>query len=161
MRLSGWLKWWKPSRSLRRHRGVQGTCANRGCPCGASAPSVSQALQPLHSLAANWWIASYSALAIADRTRMGAESPVALEPATALEANLQEQDDEQNLPAGVGIHAFPEELGQAPFCTGCSSGPAMRASAMLPATSKPYTTPWRGAATCAAGSVGSTRCRLG
>ncbi|WP_145128952.1 exodeoxyribonuclease V subunit beta [Pseudomonas sp. URMO17WK12:I11] len=82
-------------------------------------PSVSQALQPLHSLAANWWIASYSALAIADdRTRMGAESPVALEPATALEANLQEQDDEQNLPAGVGIHAFPRGAGPGTFLHG-------------------------------------------
>ena len=82
-------------------------------------PSVSQALQPLHSLAENWWIASYSALAIADdRTRMGAESPVALEPATALEANLQEQDDEQNLPAGVGIHAFPRGAGPGTFLHG-------------------------------------------
>lgn len=82
-------------------------------------PTVSEALRPLHSLAANWWIASYSALAIADdRARMGAESPVAPEPATALEANLQEQDDEQNPPAGVGIHAFPRGAGPGTFLHG-------------------------------------------
>ncbi len=82
-------------------------------------PTVSEALRPLHALATNWWIASYSALAIADdRARMGAESPVAPEPATALEANLQEQDDEQNPPAGVGIHAFPRGAGPGTFLHG-------------------------------------------
>ncbi len=91
----------------------------KGVHVAPARPTLSEALRPLHSLAANWWIASYSALAIADdRARMGADSPVAPEPATALEANLQEQDDEQNPPAGVGIHAFPRGAGPGTFLHG-------------------------------------------
>ena len=82
-------------------------------------PTAGPALRPLHALASNWWIASYSALAIADdRTLVGATSPIAPEPATALEANLQEQDDEQNQSAGVGIHGFPRGAGPGTFLHG-------------------------------------------
>jgi exodeoxyribonuclease V beta subunit len=105
-----------------------------GCPdievCAAPAPSenvhtaptpppVGPALRPLHKLAANWWIASYSALAIADGyVLMGAEPGISLEPATALEANLQEEDEAEALPAGAGIHGFPRGAGPGTFLHG-------------------------------------------
>jgi exodeoxyribonuclease V beta subunit len=82
-------------------------------------PAVGPALRPLHKLAANWWIASYSALAIADgNVLMGAEPGVNLEPATALEANLQEGDEAETLPAGAGIHGFPRGAGPGTFLHG-------------------------------------------
>lgn len=83
-------------------------------------PTVGPALRPLHRLAANWWIASYSALAIADgNVLMGAQAPVSLEPATALEANLQEAEEEaESLPAGAGIHGFPRGAGPGTFLHG-------------------------------------------
>ena len=82
-------------------------------------PSVGPALRPLHKLAANWWIASYSALAIADgNVLMGAEPGVSLEPATALEANLQEEGEAETLPAGAGIHGFPRGAGPGTFLHG-------------------------------------------
>ncbi|WP_313714070.1 exodeoxyribonuclease V subunit beta [Pseudomonas sp.] len=82
-------------------------------------PSVGPALRPVHTLAANWWIASYSALAIADgHVLMGADSAISLEPATALEANLQEEGDAESLPVGVGIHGFPRGAGPGTFLHG-------------------------------------------
>ncbi|HBN9231475.1 TPA: exodeoxyribonuclease V subunit beta [Pseudomonas aeruginosa] len=82
-------------------------------------PPVGPALRPLHKLAANWWIASYSALAIADgNVLMGAQPGINLEPATALEANLQEEDEAEALPAGAGIHGFPRGAGPGTFLHG-------------------------------------------
>lgn len=82
-------------------------------------PSLGPALRPLHTLAANWWIASYSALAIADGTvLMGDEAAGNLEPATALEANLLEEDDAEAVPAGAGIHGFPRGAGPGTFLHG-------------------------------------------
>lgn len=82
-------------------------------------PPVGPALRPLHKLAANWWIASYSALAIADgNVLMGAEPGIGLEPATALEANLREEDEVDALPAGPGIHGFPRGAGPGTFLHG-------------------------------------------
>lgn len=76
-------------------------------------------MRPLHKLAANWWIASYSALAIADgNVLMGAQPGINLEPATALEANLQEEDEAEALPAGAGIHGFPRGAGPGTFLHG-------------------------------------------
>ena len=85
---------------------------------------LSQALIPLHKPASNWWIASYSALSIADGNQlMGAEAGQRLEPATALEANLSEEGlavDEivATLPAGPGIHGFPRGAGPGTFLHG-------------------------------------------
>ena len=82
-------------------------------------PLVGPALRPLHKLAANWWIASYSALAISDgNVLMGAQPGVNLEPATALEANLQEEDEAEALSAGAGIHGFPRGAGPGTFLHG-------------------------------------------
>ena len=82
-------------------------------------PPVGPALRPLHKLATNWWIASYSALAIADgNVLVGAEPGVGLEPATAIEANLREEDEAEVVPAGPGIHGFPRGAGPGTFLHG-------------------------------------------
>ncbi len=86
----------------------------------APAPQpLGPALRPLHKAAANWWIGSYSALAIADgNVLMGAEPGFSLEPATALEANVQEEEEVDGLPAGAGIHGFPRGAGPGTFLHG-------------------------------------------
>ncbi|MBK5355426.1 exodeoxyribonuclease V subunit beta [Pseudomonas sp. TH41] len=87
-------------------------------------PDLGPALRPLHKPASNWWIASYSALSIADGNQlMGAESGPWLEPATAIEANLKEEGQAINdsvdvLPAGPGIHGFPRGAGPGTFLHG-------------------------------------------
>jgi exodeoxyribonuclease V beta subunit len=94
------------------------------CYTAPAKPALSEALVPLHKPASNWWIASYSALSIADGNQLlGAEVRQRLEPATAVEANLTEEDspvDEAvaTLPSGPGIHGFPRGAGPGTFLHG-------------------------------------------
>lgn len=83
------------------------------------ADAVGEALEPLAKINRNWWIASYSALAIAeDEARRGAAHPA--EPSTAQEANLREADeaDAPALPHATSILGFPRGAGPGTFLHG-------------------------------------------
>ena len=82
------------------------------------APHLSEpaaALLPLHKPTQPWWIASYSALTIADSA-----APVSsvLEPASALEANLKEEAGDEAGGDGTDIHGFPRGAGPGTFLHG-------------------------------------------
>ena len=85
---------------------------------------VGLALEPVHQPAARWWVASYSALSIADANMLqGVEAMPALAPATALEANLKEEEPapagaSEALSTGLDIHGFPRGASPGTFLHG-------------------------------------------
>ncbi|MBD1554743.1 exodeoxyribonuclease V subunit beta [Pseudomonas typographi] len=83
------------------------------------ANALGEALEPLAKVSRNWWIASYSALALAEGDgRAGAAQPA--EPSTAVEANLREEDptEEPAQPGVGGILGFPRGAGPGTFLHG-------------------------------------------
>ena len=91
-------------------------------PAATTAPGP--ALQPLRPPAAHWWIASYSALAIADDSQpFTPEAAPAEEPASAVEANLREEGPRLEEPAAglsrsTDIHGFPRGAAPGTFLHG-------------------------------------------
>ncbi|MBF7730736.1 exodeoxyribonuclease V subunit beta [Pseudomonas sp. N040] len=90
----------------------------------AQQAALGQALQPQHQPPANWWIASYSALLLADSAQPALpDSHAMAEPASAVEANLKEEAETSAalaaaLPGGADIHAFPRGAGPGTFLHG-------------------------------------------
>ncbi|MFF7705973.1 exodeoxyribonuclease V subunit beta [Pseudomonas sp. NPDC007930] len=83
----------------------------------ARAGALGPALEPAGKVQQHWWIASYSALALAADGHLGGLVP---EPSTAQEANLREalEAEEPPLANAPGIHGFPRGAGPGTFLHG-------------------------------------------
>lgn len=115
---------------------------------------LSATLVPKRKASENWWIASYSALRISDVLSVGSdEAPDSPQAQKLFDDERLDPDAPREIVAGgADIHRFPVVLTRAPFSMVCWSGPETKVSPFPLRRSRMQLA---GAATCAAGRVGS------